>query len=397
MTSANANRPVRVGLVGAGAIARAHAIAYTTAHRYCGSAVPPVQLCMLADSDEQLARAAVERLGFESWTRDWEELVASPDIDLVSIVTPNFLHAPMAIAAAKAGKHVFCEKPMATNSAEAEQMWRTADAAGIVHGVNLNYRNVPAIRFIARLIAQGRIGTIRQYRAAYLQDWANDPRIPRSWKFDGVLSGGGAVSGVGTHVIDLARALVGEIERVVSTTETWIKERPLPASSSTFETVEGEAEMAPVTNDDSAYFLTRFINGAIGTFEISRCAPGRKNHLSLEIHGSRGSITYDYEQPNEIKLYTGDDDKELDGFRTILIGPAQDTGALLAYPGVPVGFAETIVFQIGDLLKAIVGGPAMVPSFYDGWRAQAVVDAVIASAGQGWVAVPEAAESAKHE
>jgi predicted dehydrogenase len=147
--------------------------------------------------------------------------------------------------------------------------------------------------------------------------------------------------------------------------------------------------MASVTTDDSAYFLARFASGAIGVFEISRCAPGRKNHLSLEIHGSCGSITYDYEQPNEVKVCTAGGAHDLDGFRTILIGPAQDTGALLAYPGVPVGFAETIVFQIRALLSAIAGGPAMVPSFYDGWRAQAVVDAVLASADQGWVEVPQ--------
>jgi predicted dehydrogenase len=380
-------KPIRVGLVGAGAIARAHALAYVTAQPYCGPQVPPVKLGLVADSNEQLAKAAVERLGFEAWTRDWQEVVANPDIDLVSIATPNFLHAPVAIAAAEAGKHVFCEKPIATSSAEAKQMWWSAERAGIVHGVNLNYRKVPAIRFVARLIAEGRIGEIRQFRSAYLQDWANDPRIPRSWKFDAALSGGGAVSGVGTHIIDLAHALVGEIERVVATTGIWIKERPLTSSSLTFEVVEARTELAPVTNDDSACFLARFTNGAIGTFEIGRCAAGRKNHLSFEIYGSCGSITYDYEQPNEVKLYTINDGAETEGYRTILIGPAQDKAALLAYPGVPVGFAETIIFQIGDLLSAIAGGPPMVPSFYDGWRAQTVVDAVLASAGQSWVAV----------
>jgi len=283
---------------------------------------------------------------------------------------------------------VFCEKPMATNADEAERMWQAAEAAGIVHGVNLNYRNVPALRFIARLVREGRIGAVRQFRAAYLQDWANDERIPRSWKFDAAGGGAGALSGVGTHVIDLARAMVGEIDRVVSTTEIWITERPLPANSSTFETVEGNAEMAPVTTDDSAYFLARFANGAIGVFEISRCAPGRKNHLSLEIHGSTGSIAYDYERPNEVQVFAAGGDNDLAGFRTILIGPAQDTGALLAYPGIPVGFAETILFQVRDLLAAIRGGPAMTPSFYDGWRAQVVVDAVLASSDRGWVEVP---------
>ena len=387
--ASSTTRPVNVGLVGAGAIARAHAIAYASVRAYCGPEVPPVRLRLLADADEQLAQSAARRLGFEGWTTDWTEVVASPDVDLVSIATPNFLHAPMAIAAANAGKHVFCEKPMATTAAEAQQMWHAAEIARIAHGVNLNYRNVPALRYIARLVADGRIGAVRQFRAAYLQDWANDLSIPRSWKFAAEGAGAGALSGVGTHVIDFAHLLVGEIERVVSTTEIWIKERPVPASPSSFARVEGEAEMAPVTTDDSAYFLARFASGAIGVFEISRCAPGRKNHLSLEIHGSCGSITYDYEQPNEVKVCTAGGDDDLAGFRTVLIGPAQDTGALLAYPGVPVGFAETIVFQIRDLLSAIAGGPAMVPSFYDGWRAQVVVDAVLSSADRGWVEVPQ--------
>jgi predicted dehydrogenase len=142
--------PINVGLIGAGAIARAHVIAYAGVRAYCGAEVPPVRLRLVAEADEKLASSAADRLGFESWTDDWQEVVSSSEVDLVSIVTPNFLHAPMAIAAAEAGKHVFCEKPMATSAGEAERMWRAADAAKIVHGVNLNYRNVPAIRFIAR-------------------------------------------------------------------------------------------------------------------------------------------------------------------------------------------------------------------------------------------------------
>ena len=381
-------KPVNVGLVGAGSIARAHAIAYVSVQTYCGPKFPPVRLRRLAEADAGIAKAAAERLGFEEWTTNWEELVASPDVDLVSIVTPNFLHAPMAIAAVAAGKHVFCEKPLAVSAKEAEQMWLAARAAGVVNGVNFNYRKVPAVQFIGRLIRAGRIGTVRQFRAAYLQDWGNDPRLPRSWKFQAKGAGAGALSGVGSHVIDLSRYLVGELERVVATTETWIKERPVPTSVRPFEAEKGDVEMAPVDTDDSAYFLGRFAGGAIGVFEISRCAPGRKNYLALEIHGSSGSICYDYERPNEVQLYLNDQDGEAAGFRTIIIGPAQDTGALLAFPGIPVGFAESFVFQVRDLLSAITGGPGMAPNFYDGWRAQAVVDAVVESAGKGWVTVP---------
>jgi predicted dehydrogenase len=384
------HKSINVGLIGAGSIARAHAIAYVSARTYCGPQLPPVRLRLVAEAEEGMARAAAARLGFEEWTTDWEALVASPDIDLVSIVTPNFLHAPMAVAAAMAGKHVFCEKPLAVSAKEAEQMCRAAEAAGVVHAVNFNYRKVPAVQFMGRLIRSGRLGSVRQFRATYLQDWGNDTRLPRSWKFQASRNGAGALSGVGSHIIDLAHYLVGELERVVATTEIWVKERPVQTSSLPFEAVCGDVEMAPVDVDDSAYFLGRFANGGIGVFEISRCAPGRKNQLSLEIHGSRGSLCYDYERPNEVQLYLSDDPAEVAGFRRVLIGPAQDGAALLAFPGVGVGFAESIIFQVRDLLAAIAGGPGMTPDFYDGWRAQMIVDAVLDSAQnvKGWVAVP---------
>jgi predicted dehydrogenase len=389
-----APKSINVGLIGAGSIARAHAIAYVSARTYCGPELPPVRLRRVAEAEEGLARAAATRLGFEEWTTDWEALVASADIDVVSIVTPNYLHAPMAIAAAAAGKHVFCEKPLAINAKEAGQMCRAAEAAGVVHGVNFNYRKVPAVQFIGRLIRAGRLGSVRQFRAAYLQDWGNDTRLPRSWKFQASCSGAGALIGVGSHVIDLARFLVGELDRVAATTEIWIKERPIPTSARPFEAVAASVALAPVDVDDSAYFLGRFVDGAIAVFEISRCAPGRKNQLALEIHGSRGSVCFNYERANEVQLYLSDDPAEAAGFHRVLIGPAQDDAALLAFSGVGVGFAESIVFQVRDLLAAISGGPAMTPDFYDGWRAQVVVDAVLDAAEKGWVTVPGVARGA---
>ena len=182
-------------------------------------------------------------------------------------------------------------------------------------------------------------------------------------------------------MFDLARHLVGELERVAATTATWIAERPVATTSRAFEAVRSETATAPVDVDDSAYILGRFAGGAIGTFELSRSAPGRKNHLALEIHGSRGSIAYDYERANEVQLCL-DDDAETAGFRRVLMGPAQDDGALLPFPGLGVGFAESIVFQIRDFPVAVAGGPPMAPDFYDGWRAlEQVAEAVLAAAG----------------
>jgi predicted dehydrogenase len=383
-------RTVNVGLIGGGGIARLHAIAYAGAPAYFAPDLPPVRLRRVAETDESLARSAAERLRFEEWTTDWEALVASPDIDVVSIATPNFLHAPMAIAAAAAGKHVFCEKPLSNTAADAERMCRAAATAGIVHAVNFNYRKVPAIGFIARLVRAGRLGDVREFRAAFLQDWGNDTRIPRSWKFEADRAGGGSLIGVGSHLIDLARLLVGELDRVVATTEIWVRERPRPASSLPFDPVRGDAELVPVDVEDTAYFLARFVGGAVGVFEISRCAPGRKNQLALEIHGSLGSVQFDYERPNEVKLYLADGDAEAAGFRTVVMGPAQDNRSLVPFPGFGVGFMESVLFQVRDLLQAIAGGPAMAPDFHDGWRAQVVVESVLESVHKGWVSVPRA-------
>ena len=287
---------------------------------------------------------------------------------------------------------MFCEKPLSNTAADAERMCRAAEAAGIVHAVNFNYRKVPAIAFIARLIRNGRLGDIREFRAAFLQDWGNDTRIPRSWKFEANRAGGGSLIGVGSHLIDLARHMVGELDRVVATTEVWVKERPLPTSSLPFDPVRGEAQLAPVDVEDSAYFLGRFVGGAIGVFEISRCAPGRKNQLALEIHGSLGSIYYDYERANEVKVYLSDQDAEAAGFRTIVMGLAQDGASLVPFPGFGVGFMESVLFQVRDLLTAVAGGPGMSLDFHDGWRAQVVVESVLESAQKGWVSVPPVSE-----
>ncbi len=389
-------RTVNVGLIGGGMIARAHAIGYASVRSYFGESVPHVRLRRVAEVNEDLARAAADRFGFEEWTTDWEELIGSPDIDLVSITTPNFLHAPMSIAAAKAGKHILCEKPMATNAAECETMYRAAEEAGVIHAVNYNYRQVPAIQWVRRLIESGKLGTIREFRGSFLQDWGNDARIPRSWKFEVSRSGGGSILGVGTHIIDMAHFLVGEMSQVIGTSDTWVRERPIPTSTDTFAAVAPGASMAPVDTDDSTYFLGRFRSGAVGTFGVSRCATGRKNPLVVEIYGTEGSVTYDYERSNEVQLNLSDSkERDTEGFRTIIMGPAHDSEKGWGLAGLGTGFAETVLFQIRDVLTAIDGGPRKMSSFYDGWRAQTVIDAVKQSARSGkWVQITPASRQA---
>lgn len=382
-------KTINVGLVGAGAMGKVHALAFKAVTAYDPS-LPPIRLRVVAEADAALARRAAEALGFEAWTADWQSLVGDPEVNVVSVAAPNDLHAPVAISAARAGKHVLCEKPLATRALEAQEMWRVAEACGIVHMVNFNYRQLPAVRLARRLVEQGRIGAVRQFRGAYLQDWGNDPEVPYSWKFQARHSGSGVLAGIGSHVVDLARYLVGEPAGVVADTRVWVPERPAAGLAT------GTDTRRPVDVEDTACALVRFHGGALGLLEVSRCAPGRKNHLAFEIHGESGSLIFDGERPNELCIYV-EGERETEGFRRVLLGPAHSSRIPLSFPGIPVGFVETVVFQLQDFLRAVVGGGEATPNFHDGWRVQVVMEAILESAqAGGWISViPGAAESGR--
>ena len=383
-------RTVNVGLIGAGGIARLHALAYASAAAYFAPDLPAVRLRRVAEADAALARSAAERLRFEEWTADWEALVASPDIDVVSIATPNFLHAPMAIAAAAAGKHVFCEKPLSNTAADAERMCRAAEAAGIVHAVNFNYRKVPAIA-LHRAPDPGRPagrhpgvpgrvppGLGQRHPHPALVEVRGEPR--------------------GRRVADRRREpshrpgpppgrRAGPRRRDDRDLGEGAPAADLRRSPST--RCGATRQLAPVDVEDSAYFLGRFVGGAIGVFEISRCAPGRKNQLALEIHGSLGSVYFDYERANEVKVYLADQDAEAAGFRTDRHGPR--AGRARPWSRSPASASASwraSCSRCATCLQAIAGGPAMSPDFHDGWRAQVVVESVLESAQKGWVSVP---------
>jgi predicted dehydrogenase len=379
---------INVGLVGYKFMGKAHSNAYRqVAHFFPDVALRPV-LHTLCGRDAAAARAAADQLGWANVATDWRALVADQAIGLVDVSTPGDSHAPIAIAAAENGKHIFCEKPLANTLAEARQMRDAAQRAGVVGMVNFNYRRVPAIQLAKRLIDDGRLGRIYHWRAVYLQDWIMDPGFPLVWRLQKDQAGSGAMGDLGAHIVDLARMLLGEIASVTGMTETFIKQRPLEAGTNSSLGATAGAGVGEVTVDDAALFLARFASGAIGSFEVTRFAKGRTNYNSFEINGSKGSLRFNLERMNELEVLLEDEQADVAGFRNVLVG----NGAVHPYmsawwpAGHIIGWEHTFTHGVYDLLNGIAAGAAPAASFDDGVRCQAVLDAVERSAGsKAWV------------
>jgi predicted dehydrogenase len=365
---------IGVGLVGYGFMGRAHSNAYRQVARFFDLEFSP-RMRVLCGRDEARLRDAASSLGWESYETDYERMLERDDIDLVDISSPGNTHHDLAVAALGAGKHVLCEKPLANTLSEAREMLEAARSAGTINMVCFNYRRVPAVQLARRLIHEGRLGEVRHWRAVYLQDFILDPGFPLIWRFQKEVAGSGALGDLGAHLIDLAHFLVGPIARVVGTSETFIRERPVQ---------EGSSEMREVGVDDATAFLARFENGAVGTFEATRLAPGRKNRNSFEINGSAGSVVFDLERMNELEVYLAEDPPESRGFRTVLVTEPEHpyTGAWWP-PGHIIGYEHTFTHTVRDLLEGIAIGENPSPHFEEGYRCQAVLDAVGRSVESG--------------
>lgn len=379
---------INVGLVGYKFMGRAHSNAYRqVAHFFPDLKLRPA-LRAICGRDEAAVADAAAQLGWEGYETDWRRLVARDDIGLIDISTPGDSHAPIAIAAAEAGKHLFCEKPLANTLAEARQMRDAAARAGVVGMVNFNYRRVPAVQLAQRLIADGRLGRIYHWRAVYLQDWIMDPSFPLVWRLQKDVAGAGTLGDLGAHIVDLARMLVGEIEAVTGLTETFIRQRPVLAASDGGLGATAGAALGEVTVDDAALFLARFAGGAVGTFEVTRFAKGRANFNSFEINGEKGSLVFNLERMNELQVLLADEQADVAGFRTVLV----TDGANHPYAGAwwphghIIGWEHTFTHGVYDLLNGIADGVSPAPTFEDGLRCQAVLEAVERSAGsRQWV------------
>jgi predicted dehydrogenase len=356
-------------MVGHAFMGAVHSQAWRTAPHFFD--LPELELTAICGRDESRVRAAADKFGWRSYETDWRALIARDDIDIVDICTPGDSHAAIAIAALQEGKHVLCEKPLANTVAEAVAMVAAAERATGFAMTAFNYRRVPALALARQLIEAGRLGTIRHVRAQYLQDWLVDPDFPLTWRLDAEQAGSGALGDLGAHIVDLSQWLTDQrITGVGALLHTFIDERPRPGSD----------QRGPVTVDDAALFTARFDGGAIGSFEATRFATGRKNSMRIEINGSAGSLAFDFETMNELSFYDGQETNA--GFRRILA--TESTHPYIDAwwpPGHGLGYEHTFTHQVFDFVTAIGNGEQPRPSFADGLQVQQVL-AAVQSSGQ---------------
>ena len=372
--------PLGVGLVGYAFMGAVHSQAWRTVNRFFDLPAQ-AELAVLCGRNKEAATAAAAKFGYPAVETDWHAVLDRDDVQIVDVCTPGNSHAEISIAALQAGKHVLCEKPLANTVAEARAMVAAAEAAPGKSMVGFNYRRLPAVSFARQLVADGRLGTIRHVRAAYLQDWIIDPEFPLAWRLQKEHAGSGSLGDLGAHIIDMTQFVTGQqITGVSALTETFIKTRPLPASSSGL-SGQASTERGEVTVDDAALFLARFHGGAVASFEATRFAQGRKNGLHLEINGDGGSLVFDLERLNELEFFDASLDPTEAGFRRILVTePTHPYVAAWWPPGHGLGYEHSFTHEARDFIEAIATDGSPAPSFVDGLRVQLVLDAVERSA-----------------
>lgn len=375
-----AKKTVNIALIGTKFMGKAHSNGFRQVDKFFDLPVKPVMKVICGKNPEE-TEAAAEQFGWEEASTDWKKVVARDDIDVVDISTPGYLHHPMAIAAAKAGKHIICEKPLANTAKEAKEMVAAVEKAGVKNMCGFSYRFVPAVAEIKRMIKKGELGKIYHYRAAYQQDFIMDPNFPRIWRLQKKLTGAGALGDIGAHIIDMCHNLVGPIGEVCSATETFIKERPLE---------DGKGKKGKVDVDDAAIFLGRIKNSnTLCTFEATRFAGGQRNHHTFEIYGSKGSVIWDLEHMNYFKYYNMSDPDLAQGFRLV---HATDPGHPYAEAWWPpahlIGYEHTFTHEIYEFLRTLNKKKVDYPTFQDGLNCQLVLDAVEKAAeNKRWVRV----------
>jgi len=374
---------MNIALLGYKFMGRAHSNAYRQVSRFFPGKLTP-RMKVIVGRDRAAAEAAARQLGWEEVETDWRKAVERKDIDVVDVSTPGNLHHDMVIAAARAGKHVICEKPLANTLAEAKDMLRAVEKAGVKHMVMHNYRKAPAVAFAKKLVEDGRLGDVYHYHGAYLQDWIIDPQFPLVWRLQKNLAGAGALGDIGSHAIDLAQYLNSDIRAVTSHLTTFIKRRPLAADGAGSWGAKGKSRRGRVTVDDDANFLARFTNGSAGVFESSRFCGSRRNYNTFQIYGSKGSLAFNIERLNELEFYDRTDAQAEQAFKTILVTEnAHPYVGAWWPPGHILGYEHTFVHAVRDFLVALENDTMPSPNFADGVKNQAVLDAVERSGKSG--------------
>lgn len=377
--------PLRIALIGTGFMGRAHSHAWRTAGAFFD--LPrTVETAVLVGRDAGRAQDLADRFGWAEVSTDWQDVVSRADIDVVDICTPGNLHAPIALAALAAGKHVLCEKPLANSTQDATVM---ADAAaraharGVVAMCGFSYRRTPALALAKQLIDDGLVGAVRHVRAQYLQDWLTDADAPLTWRLDASQAGSGALGDIAAHSIDTAQWLTGSrITAVSAILKTFVPTRPVLAEQVGLGgRGDTDGERGPVTVDDAAAFTATFDDGALGVFEATRMATGRRNANRIEISGERGAIAFDYERSNELEVYDATDPLVAQGFRRVLATEPQHPYMSAWWPtGHGIGYEHGFTHQAVDFVRAIADGTEVAPTFADALDVQRVLDAVAASA-----------------
>ena len=369
---------IGVGLLGYNFMGKAHSNAFKKLPYMLAPTVAVPRLVALCGRNEAAARRAARRYGYDRVYTDWREMLKDDRVQLFDNGGPNDAHAEPCIAAAQAGKHILCEKPLARNTPEAAAMLEAVTKAGVKHAVSFNYRFVPAVRLAKELILSGRLGQIYHYRAVYLQEWLLPHyQTPHLWRMDKGAAGSGALGDLGAHIIDLARFLVGEPRRVSGALQTYIGTRP-----------DAAGQARPVDVDDAFVATLEFESGALGTLEATRYAAGRKNHNAFEINGEKGSLRFNLERLNELDVFWVDEGpRETQGIHTVLVSERHHPFWASGWPqGHVIGWEDTFVYQAYHLLEAIVQDKAVAPfgaTFEDGYKNAVICDAIIASAASG--------------
>jgi predicted dehydrogenase len=370
---------IGIGLIGTGFMGKAHAIAFNAVSAVFGD-IPRPRLRLLCDVEAKRTEQKAEEFGFERWTTDWREVVSDPSIEVVAITTPNHLHREMAIAALEAGKHVYCEKPMAVSLADGEAMADAARGSDRITLLGYSFAKNPLLAVAKRLVEEGLIGKVFDFRGFIDEDYVADPDLPWSWRLRRANAGHGVLGDITCHLVSIAHLLLGPITDLTALTETVHKVRPESYGSSVKRAVE---------NDDVGHALVRFHNGALGVLASSRIAHGRKNGIRIELHGSNGTIVFDQERMNELELYVAGERKEISGFRRILTNSEHSPyGLFCQAPGHSLGFNDLKIIEVAHLLNAIAGREKPFPSFADGILIERVVHGFAASASRGeWLQV----------
>jgi predicted dehydrogenase len=368
---------MNVGLIGYGFMGRAHSNAFRKVGNFFDLDRQIVLKAACARNEEKV-RAFAARWGYESVETDWRKLIARDDIDVIDICTPNDSHAEIAIAAAKAGKAILCEKPLGLNASQAEKMVKAVQKAGVPNMVWYNYRRIPAVTLAKQLIDEGRLGKIFHYRAKFLQDWTINPELPQGgaglWRLDVKAAGSGVTGDLLAHCIDTALWLNGTIDKVTATTETFVKERK--------HNLTGKVEKVGI--DDASLFLARFTNGSLATFESTRYARGHKALYTFEINGENGSLFWDLHDLHRLQYFEYSGDSKVRGWRSIHItdGDHPYMGKWWV-PGLQIGYEHSFVHQVADFVQGLASGQPARPDFKDGLATDYVTDAVLKSARTG--------------